>query len=60
MSNLNEMELNSIRECVLSHITMSSKLLSYSNKVTDPGIKQMLKNASTQAEQSANKLTQML
>ena len=60
MSNFNEMELNSIRECVLAHITISSKLLSYSNKVTDENLKQMFKNASTQAEQAANKLTQML
>lgn len=60
MPNLNQMELNSIRECVCSHITMSAKFSSYANKVTDPEIKQMFKNAATQSEQAANKLTQML
>lgn len=60
MPNLNQMELNSIRECVASHITMSSKFSSYASKVTDPEIKQMFKNAANQAEQSANKLTNML
>lgn len=60
MLNLNQMELNSIRECVSSHITIASKFSSYANKVSDPEIKQMFKNSATQAEQSANKLTQML
>lgn len=60
MSNFNEMELNSIKDCVFSNITMSAKLSSYANKVSDSELKQMFKNNSTQKEHSANKLTQML
>lgn len=60
MANLTQMEMNSIRESVCAHITMSNKLSSYANKVNDSEVKQMFKNASTHAEESAEKLLQML
>jgi len=60
MANVNLQELNSIRECVGSHQTTSAKLSEYANKCTDPQVKQMFSQASTQAAQAAQKLTQML
>lgn len=60
MASLNQMELNSIRECVSNHITMASKLSAYATKVTDSELKQMFKSASTEATQNAQKLIQML
>lgn len=60
MSNFTQVELNSIRECVSEHITLSSKFLAYSTKASDTEIKQLFKNASTEADKSANKLTNML
>ncbi len=60
MSNLNQIELNFIRECVSNNITVYSKFSSYANKISDIEVKQMLKNAAIQAEQNANKLIQLL
>lgn len=60
MPQLNQMELNSIRETVSSHQAMSAKFSAYANQCKDPQIKQMFQNASVQAEQSAQKLIQML
>lgn len=60
MTKVSQMDLNSIRETVSNHITTAAKLSHYSNKVNDPELKQMLKNASLQAEQGAQKLIQML
>ena len=60
MSNVNLSELNSIRECVTSHQTIAAKLNAFSGQCTDPAIKQMFTQASQQAHQSAQKLTQML
>ena len=60
MANISLSELNSIRECVASHQTVSAKLNDYSSKCNDPQIKQMFSQASTQASQAAQKLMQML
>ncbi len=60
MSDLNQVEINAIRECVSGFITNSSKLSSYSNKVNEPELKEMFKNASFKAEQMAQKLIQLL
>ena len=60
MSNVNLQELNSIRECVSAHQTTSAKLHEFASKCTDQQVKQMFSQASSQATQSAQKLTQML
>jgi len=60
MTNLKQSELNSIREVVASHQTVSSKLQTYADQVSDPQIKQMFSKASTDACQSAQTLLQML
>ncbi len=60
MQNFNQSELNSIRELVTGHQTMSAKLSAYANQCQDQQIKQMFSQASQQAQQSAQKLIQML
>lgn len=60
MSNLSQVEVNSIRECVCNHITISSKLGCYANKVSDSELKEMFKTSSVKAEQAAQKLIQLL
>lgn len=60
MAKLNQQELNSIREVVTSHQTMSSKLSTYANQCQDPNIKQMFTQASQEASKSAQNLIQML
>ncbi len=60
MPNLNESELNSIREAVTAHQTTANKLCDYANQCQDAEIKQMFQQASTQAKQGAQKLTNML
>ncbi len=60
MSNLNQMEINAIRECVSNNITISSKLSCYATKACEPELKEMFKNSSIKAEKSAQKLIQLL
>jgi len=60
MPSLKQSELNSIREVVACHQTVSNKLKAYSEQVSDPQIKQMFSQASTKASQSAQTLIQMM
>ena len=60
MPGLKQSELNWIREVVPGHQLAAHKLSDYSNQVQDPQLKQMFSQASTQANQAANKLLQML
>ncbi len=60
MANFTQSELNSIREMVTSHQTISSKLKSYADQCQDSNIKQMFNQASQQAQKSAQNLIQML
>jgi len=60
MANVNLQELNSIRECVGAHQTTAAKLSDFASKCSDPQVKQMFSQASSQATQAAQKLTQML
>ena len=60
MTGLKQSELNSIREVAACHQTVANKLNTYANQVTDPNIKQMFTQASTQARQGAQNLIQML
>jgi len=57
---LKQSELNWIREVVAGHQTTANKLSDYANQVQDSQLKQMFTQASTQANQAANKLIQML
>ena len=58
--NLSHTELNSIRELVISHQGMSCKLSAYAQQCQDAQLKQMFSTASSQAQQAAQKLMQML
>jgi len=60
MPGLKHSELNWIREVVAGHQTTASKLSGYANQVQDPQLKQMFTQASTEANQAASKLIQML
>jgi len=60
MSNFSQSELNSIRELVVGHQTISSKLSSYAEQCQDQQIKQMFSQASGQAQRAAQNLLQML
>lgn len=57
---LNQMEVNSIREIVECHQTTATKLSDYAQQCEDARIKQMFEQAATEAQQSCQKLTQML
>jgi hypothetical protein len=60
MAQLNQMEVQSIRECVGSHRTIAAKLNDYSEKCTDSQVKQMFSKAAQDAANSANQLLQLL
>ena len=60
MAEMNQMELSSIRETLFSHKTMCAKLADYSERCSDPHIKQMFQKASSEAGTSAQNLIQML
>ncbi|MFI3230241.1 MAG: hypothetical protein R3Y29_01640 [bacterium] len=56
----NQMEVNSIRECAVCHITSSAKLAHFASNSTDSELKDMLTNLSCKCEQSAQKLIEFL
>ncbi len=60
MPNFTQPEVNSIREIVASHQTMSAKLSAYANQCQDIQIKQMFSQAAQEAQKSAQTLLQML
>ena len=60
MQNLTQSEANSIREVASAHITMHSKLCAYANQCQDQQVKQMLSQAATESQKSAQNLIQML
>ena len=60
MSNLSQMEFNSIREVTSCHQTACCKLKEYAEKCTDAQLKQMFQKASADAAQSAKTLANML
>ncbi|MBE6012389.1 hypothetical protein [Anaeropeptidivorans aminofermentans] len=60
MTNLNQMELNAIREVVGNHITSAAKLMEYAERCQDPQIKQMFHQSSMDAAKNAQDLINML
>ena len=60
MATLTQVELSSIREMVASHTTTAVKLSNFAGQCSDPKIKQMFTQASSEATKSANNLMQML
>lgn len=60
LQNLTQQDLQSVREIASSHIMMSSKFDFYSNQVQDPQLKQMFKQAGTDAMTTATNLVNSL
>lgn len=60
MAQLTQVELNSIREVVMGHQTIASKLSEYAQKCQDAEIKKMFEQASQEAAKSSQNLLQML
>jgi len=60
MSKLSHIEIESIREVVLAHQLMASKLSFYANSCQDIRIKDMFKSAASDAERNVQSLLEML
>lgn len=60
MTNINEMELQTLRHLIMSHDTMSCKMSCYAEDATTPEIKQYFEKASQTALDSKNQLMTFL
>ncbi|WP_042683226.1 hypothetical protein [Anaerosalibacter massiliensis] len=60
LGNINQQELQSIREIASSHQTMATKFDFYSNQCQDQQIKQMFKQSSQDAKTTATNLINSL
>jgi hypothetical protein len=60
MGNINQQELQSIREIISSHQTMATKFDCYSNQCQDQQIKQLFKQSGQDAETTATNLINSL
>ncbi len=60
LGNINQQELQSLREIIAGHQTMANKLDFYSNQCQDPQLKQMFKKSSQDAQTTATNLINSL
>ncbi len=60
LGNINQQELQSLREIIESHQTMASKFDFYSNQCQDPQLKQMFKQSGKDAQTTATNLINSL
>ncbi|MGF7060360.1 hypothetical protein [Brassicibacter mesophilus] len=60
LNQINQMELQNLREIVGSHKLMATKLSEYANQCQDQQIKQMFTQAAQSAKTTAQNLTQSL
>jgi hypothetical protein len=60
MGNINQQELQSLREIISSHQTMATKFDFYSNQCQDQQIKQLFKQSSQDASTTATSLINSL
>lgn len=60
LGNINQQELQSVREIIGSHQTMASKLDFYSNQCQDPNLKNMFKQSGQDAKTTATNLLNSL
>ena len=60
MAQLNQMELQHLRELIGSHDTAYQKLSTYAQQATDPQIKQMFQKSAQDAQNTKQKLLSML
>ena len=60
MGNINQMELQSLREIIGAHQTMATKFDFYSNQCQDPNLKQLFKQSGQDAGTTATNLINSL
>ena len=60
LGNINQMELQSLREIIGAHQTMASKFDFYSNQCQDPNLKQLFKQSGQDAGTTATNLINSL
>jgi len=60
MAQLNQMELQNLRELIAAHDTAYQKLSTYAQQATDPQIKQMFQKSAQDAQNTKQKLLSML
>ncbi len=60
LNQLNEMELQSLREIISGHKTMVSKFNTYAEQCSDPQLKQMFKQSAQSAQTTVQNLTQSI
>ncbi|MGL4569783.1 MAG: hypothetical protein ACRCVJ_01815 [Clostridium sp.] len=60
MANLNALELQNLRHLIGGHSTIEKKLQFYSEKCTDPVLKNMLKKDAEDAKKNRQKLISFL
>lgn len=60
MAHLNQMELQDLRHLIGVHETSFKKLDEYTQRATDPEIKQMFQQSAQSAQQTKQKLMQFL
>ena len=60
MVQLNQMELQNLRELIGAHDTAYQKLSAYAQQATDPQIKQMFQRSAQDAQNTKQKLLSML
>jgi len=60
LGNINQMELQSLREIIGAHQTMACKFDFYSNQCEDPNIKNLFKQSGQDSETTATNLINSL
>lgn len=60
LGNINQMELQYLREIIGAHQTMATKFDFYANQCQDPQIKQLFKQSSQDAQTTATNLINSL
>jgi ferritin-like metal-binding protein YciE len=60
MAQLNELELQNLRELIGAHKTGSAKLRTYAQQCNDPQVKQLFEQAARSADSTIQKLTTFL
>jgi hypothetical protein len=60
MANLNQLELQNLRELIGSHETASNKLQTYASQCQDQQLKQMLQQSAQSARSTKDKLISFL
>jgi hypothetical protein len=60
LGNINQMELNHIKEIVSLHQNMATKYSAFANQCQDPQLKQLLQKSAQDAQTTANNLINSL